>query len=110
MLFRPHFDNIFDLPVCALDPVAQADGSHAAVLVAGPRVHRHWIGVVQQQRLRLRHFFDVFAEVQHRRNAALGIQQAARAERVPDALVHAVLQRNVNIGLKRFQTALTNDA
>ena len=41
---------------------------------------------------------------------ALGVHDAARAERVADALVHAVLQRDVDVGLERFQPALADHA
>ena len=50
------------------------------------------------------------AEVEQRRDGALGIHQPARAECVAHALVHAVLQRDVNVGLERRQPALADGA
>ena len=104
------FDAVGDLPVRALHAVAQADRLHAAVLVAGPGVHRHRVGVVQEQRARFGDLADVLAEVEQRGDGALGVHDAARAERIAHALVDAVLQRDIDIELEGFQPALADHA
>ena len=92
-----HLDAVGDLPVRALHAVAQTDGLHAAVLVAGPGVHRHRVGVVEEERARFGDLADVLAEVEQRGDGALGVHDAAGAERVADALVDAVLERDVDV-------------
>ena len=62
----PVLDAARDLPVRALHAVAQADRLDAAVVVAGPGVHRHRVGVVQEQRIGLGDLADVPAEVEQR--------------------------------------------
>ena len=86
----PTLDATRDLPVAALDAVAQADGVHAAVLVAGPGIHGHRVAVVQEERIRAGQLADVAADVQQRGNGALAVHDAAGAERVADALIDAV--------------------
>ena len=107
-LLRPQLDAAGDLPVRALHAVAQADGLHAAVLVAGPGVHRHRVRVVQEEGVRLGDLADVLAEVEQFEDGALRVHDAAGAERVAHALIHAVLQRDVDVELERLQPALAD--
>ena len=106
----PLLDRAADLPMCTLHPVAQADGFDPAVFVAGPGVHRHRVGIVQQDRAGLRDFADVFTKIQQGGNGPLGIHQAACTQRVADALIYPVLQGNIDVGLERFQAALPDHA
>jgi hypothetical protein len=73
--------------VPVLDAVAQADRLHAAVDVGGPGEHGHRVGVVEQDRAGRGDLADVLAELEDRRDAALAVHHAARAQRVADALV-----------------------
>ena len=84
--------------------VAQADGFYLAVLVAGPRSHGVWIGIIEHDGAGGSYFPDVFAEVQHGGNDTLSIHDSADAERVADTLVNTVFQRYLNISFKPFQS------
>jgi len=59
----PALDDARDLPVRALHAVAEADRGHAAVLIAGPGVHGHGVGVVEQEGVGLGDRADVAADV-----------------------------------------------
>ena len=106
----PTLDALGDLPVRALDAVAQPDGLDPAVLVAGPGVHRHRVGVIEEERARFGDFADVFAEVEQGGDGALRVHDAAGAERVADALVDAVLERDVDVDLEGLEPALADRA
>ena len=67
------------------------------MLERGPGHHRHRVGVVEEQRVGLGDLADVVAEVEHRRDAALAVHDAAGADGVADALVDAVLQRDADV-------------
>ena len=71
--------------------------SHLAVFVRRPGVHRHRVGVVEEQRAGCGDLADVLAEVEDDRDVALAIQDAAGADRVADALVDAVFQRDADV-------------
>ena len=47
-------------------------------------------------------------EVEQFDDRALGIHDAARAERVAYALIHPVLERDIDVELERFQPALAD--
>ena len=64
LALRPAVDAVGDLPVSALHAVAETDGAHAAVLVAGPGVHRHGVGVVEEEGAGFGDLADVLAEVE----------------------------------------------
>jgi len=53
---------------------------------------------------------NILAEIEQSGNGALGIHEAARAEGVADALIDAILKRNIDVELKRGQTALADGA
>ena len=107
---RPMRHAVGNLMLRPLHAVTQPDGFHAAVFIARPRQHRHRVGVVEEQRARLGDFPNILAEVQQRRDAALRVHDAARADGIAHALVDAVLERNVDVGLKAFQPALPDHA
>ncbi len=90
-----------------LHAVAETDGIDPAVFERGPGVHRHGVGVVEEQRARLGDFADVLAEVEDDRNVALAVEDAAGADGIADALVDAVLQRNVDVGRRRLPSPPT---
>ena len=98
-------EHLRDLPVAALHAVAQADCLHPAVVVGGPGEHRHRVGVVEQSAPGLRHLADVPADAQDHRDAALAVHHAAGRQGIADALVDAVVQRNVDIGGERLDAA-----
>ena len=94
----------------ALDPVAEADGLDAAVLVAGPGVHRHRVGVVQQKAPGLA-------------TSRMSLQKSSMAAIARWAYIRPPAQSvspthwstpyfsgNVNVGLERFQAALPDHA
>jgi hypothetical protein len=95
-LAHGHAQRAGDLAVAVLDAVAEAHGAHARI-ERGPGHHGHGVGVVEQQRALLGHLPDVAAEVEHGGDAALAVEDAARADRVAHALVHAVLERNADV-------------
>ena len=107
--FGPLLDAAGDLPVAALHAMAEADRAHAAVLVAGPDVHRHRIRIVEEEGVGLAHGADVGADVEQGRNGALTVHDAASANGIADALVDAVLEGNVDIQLKGVEPALAHD-
>src|SRR5712691_9857879 len=92
----------------ALNAMTQPNGFDLAILVASPGVHGHWVGIVEEQRSRLGQLADIAAEIEQRRDGALGVEQAAGAQRVAHALVHSILQWNINVELESVQAALAN--
>src|SRR5437588_1480344 len=60
----PLFDAIGDLPMCSLYSMTEADRLHTTILVAGPGVHRHGVGIIEKERSRLGHFTNIFAKVE----------------------------------------------
>ena len=88
---RPKLNALGDLLVAMLNTVTQANGPHAAILVASPSIHRHRIRIIQEERAGLGHIADIAANVQQRRDRPLTVHDAARADRIADALIHAVL-------------------
>ena len=94
-----------DLLAAMLDAMAQADRIDLAVLDRRPGVHRHRVGVVQEFRAWLGDFADILAEVEDDRDVALAVENAAGADRIADALVDAVFQRDADIVGIGFQAA-----
>ena len=68
--------------------------------IGGPGVHRHRVGVVEEQRAGLGDLADVLAEIEDHRDVALAVEDAAGADRVAHALVDAVLERDVDVVAK----------
>ena len=100
---QPTFQCVRYLPMAPLNSMTEADGVYSSVLVAGPGEHRHGVGVVEKEAVRGGDFADVFAEIEQDGDAALCIHDASGAEGVADALVDAVFERDVDIGLESFQ-------
>ena len=101
-----------DLLGAVLDAVAEADRIDLAVLDRRPGVHRHRVGVVQELGAGLGDLADVPAEVEDDRDVALAVEDAAGADRVADALVDAVFQRDadvVGIGLEAADADAADD-
>lgn len=96
-------DDAADLGVAALYAVAQADRVDAAVLVGRPSIHRHGVGVVEQQHAVGGDLGHVVAEGQHLRNVALSVHDAAGTQRIPDALVDSILEGDVDVALEGFE-------
>ena len=94
-----------NLGMAVLHAVAQAQGGHAAVLVAGPGHHGVGVGIVEHDAAGQRHLADVLAEIQHGRDAALAVHDAADAQRIAHALIHAVLERNFHVRFKALEHA-----
>ena len=90
-------EHLGDLLAAVLHAVAQAHRAHLAVFDRRPGVDRHRVGVVEKQRVALGHFVDVAAEVEDDGNVALAVENAAGADRVADALVDAVFERDADI-------------
>ncbi|MNL68029.1 hypothetical protein D3C87_1926900 [compost metagenome] len=66
-----------NLVMSMLDSVAEPDGPHTAVFVAGPGQHGHWIRVIKQEHIRRSRLSDVTANLQHLGNPALPVHNAA---------------------------------
>ena len=101
-----------DLVAAVLDAMAEPDGVDLAVFERRPGVHRHRVGVVEEARPGGRHLADVLAEVQDDRDVALAVEDAARADRVADALVDAVFERDadvIGIGLEAADADAADD-
>src|SRR6185312_5296884 len=94
-----------DLLGAMLHAVAEADAVDLAVFERRPGVHRHRIGIVEEQRTRLGDLADVLAEIEDHRNVALAVEDAAGAQRIADALVDIVLERDVDVGREGFEAA-----
>ena len=84
-------------------------GNITAIDRRGPRIHGIRVRVIEQQRMVVRHVPNIAAKLQNLRDIALAVHDAARANRVADALVNAVFQGNVHIHLKRFQAAYSGE-
>src|SRR5690606_24681191 len=87
-----------DLAGAVLHPVAEAHHVDAAIEIGRPGIHRHGIGIVEEQCTGLGDLPDVLAEIEDDRDVALAIEDAAGADRVADALVDTVFERNVDVG------------
>ncbi|MDG0792698.1 hypothetical protein OMP38_18810 [Cohnella ginsengisoli] len=98
-----------DLLVAMLHAVAQADDPDAAGAPDGPRIHRHRVGIVEQQRVR-RELPHVLGDVEQHRDRAKREEYAAGAERVADALLDAVLERDLDVVAVRLETADASEA
>ena len=94
-----------DLLAAMLDAVAEADRIDLAVVDRRPGVHRHRVGVVQEARAGLGDLADVAAEIENDRDVALAVENAAGADRVADALVDAVFQRDLDVVPVGFEAA-----
>ncbi len=90
-------ERLGDLPPAMLHAVAEPDRLDLSVVDGRPGVHRHRVGVVQEPDSGLADLADVLAEIEHDGNRPLPIEHAPGADRVADALVDAVLERNANV-------------
>ena len=80
-----------------LHGMAEADMGNAGTAGHGGAIHRHGIGVVEQQAVRRPDLGDVPGDVNHDRNCPQGAENAADAERVADGLEQAVFARDFEI-------------
>ena len=62
-----------------------------------PGIHRHRVGVVQEAGAAFGDLADIAAEVEDHRDVALAVEDAAGADRVADALVDAVFERDLDV-------------
>jgi len=88
-----------------LDSVAQADVGHVRHPAQPVADGGHGVGVVEQHGAGLREPFHVLHEVGHDGHAAQTPHDTARPERVADALVHAVLERDLVVVAERLDAA-----
>ena len=91
------FDHVGKLLMPMLHAVTEANGRHFAIDVRRPRIHGVWVGIIQKQRVGLRDVADVFAKIENLRNIALAVHNPARANRIANALINPVFQRNIHI-------------
>ncbi len=104
-LTLPGPEHFGDLLAAVLDAVTEADRIDLAVVDRSPGVHRHGIGVVEEGGAALRHLGDVSAEVEDHRYVALTVENAAGADRISDALIDAVSQRDADVVRVGLQSA-----
>lgn len=97
-----------DLTPAVLYAVAKADSIDLAMFDGGPRVHRHWVGVVEHLGAGFADLPDVPAEIEERRNRALPVHDAAGADRVADTLIDAILQRYLDVGREGLEATDAN--
>ena len=105
-------EHLGDLVGAVLDAVAEADRIDLAIFDRRPGVHRHRVGIVEELRAGLGDLADVLAEVEDDRDVALAVENAAGADRIADALVDAVFQRDadvVGIGLEPADAHAAHD-
>src|ERR1700730_1535320 len=60
----PVFDHAGNLPVRSLDTMTEANSGHATVFIAGPDIHSHRIGIVEQEHIWLGDLADIAAKVE----------------------------------------------
>ena len=94
-----------DLAVAPHDAVAETEGLDPAEVVGGPGEHGVRVAVAEHHAAGGAHFADVAADAEDVGDAALPVHDPARAEGVAHALVHAVLERDVDVGLEGLQPA-----
>jgi hypothetical protein len=94
--------------VRALDAVTQSNRLDTTILVAGPGVHCHRIGIVEKNCSRFGNLTDFFAQVEQFDDGALGIHNPASADGVTNTLVDTVFEWDIYIRLESFQPALAN--
>ncbi|MCY1299151.1 hypothetical protein D9M70_486680 [compost metagenome] len=90
--------------------MAETDRVDLAIFDRRPGVHRHRVGIVQELRTRFCDRADILAEIENDGNVALAVEDAAGADRIADALVDAIFQRNADVIGIGFQTADANAA
>ena len=89
----------------ALHAMAKTHVRPARSIGHRPAVDRHWIHIVEQQRIG-REFIHVIAQIQKNRDRPQATKHAAGAERVAHALLDAILARNINVQRIGIQPAL----
>ena len=97
-------DGVGQLPVGALDAVAEADDAHVRRLPHALAEHGHGVRVVEHERVGT-DLLHVVSDLLQGRQRAEEAEDAARAHRVAYALVDAVLERDVY--LVRYRLAPT---
>jgi len=102
-------ERLGDQLVSALDAVAEPDEAHPSRAPGRPGVHGHRIRVVQKERIR-GDVAHVRTDVQDDRNGAQGVEHPARAQRVRDALVDSVLERDLDVMCESLEAADTGRA
>ena len=98
-------ERLGDLPPAVLHAVAQAHRLDPGIFNRRPGVHRHRVGIVEEQRAGLAQLLDVGAEFHRGMHRALAVHDAAGADRVADTLVHAIFQRDADIVGEGLQPA-----
>jgi hypothetical protein len=94
----------------SLNPVAESDRFDSAVLIAGPGIHGHRVCVVEKESVWFGYFPNVTAELKQDGNGPLGIEQTTRPKGVSNALIDAVSERNVDVGLEGPKPSLADHA
>ncbi len=90
-----HPQGVREHPGGALDAVAEPDGFDAQALQVGA-VHRHRVGIIDQQRVRAERT-HVLSDLTVRGRTPQKAEHPPRPERVADALVESVAPRNLDV-------------
>ena len=98
-------EHLRDLVRTMLHAMAEAHHIDPAIHFGRPGIHRHGVGIVEEQGARLSYFPDILAEIKDYRNVALAIEDAAGADRIAHALVDAIFERDGNIARKGLEPA-----
>ncbi len=93
-----------------LDTVAEADVGHVRGLAERVAAHAHRVRVLEQNRLRLRHLIDVPRHIDQDGDRPQAPRDPAGAERVANALIDPVLERDLVIHLEGVHTAHLDQA
>src|SRR5205809_3648911 len=98
----PLFDAMRDLPVRSLHTMTQSNRLHLSILVACPGVHRHWVGIIEKERSGPGNFANIFAKVEQSGDCPLRIHDSTSTDRITNALINSIPQRDLDIGLRCF--------
>ena len=102
----PKLNAFGNLSVPMLNAVTQPDRFDAPVFVASPGVHRHGIGIIEEERARFGDSADVLTDIQQNGDRSLPVHDAAGANGIANTLVDAVLQGNIDIQSECIEAAL----
>ena len=104
-LFFGHFAVAGDEVERGLHAVAEADERDVCGLAKRQAVGRHGIGVLQHDGARAGQLLHIAGDIDQQRDGAQAAEDAAGTERIADALIDAVFERNAVVLLKGVDAA-----
>ena len=104
-LVERYLEYALELTMSEPHTVAKPDRIDAAILRGRPSSHRQRVGHINKQRVRLSAVAHVLADTQNHGDLPHAVEDAARAQRVADALIYAIGKRYHQIFFPRRHAA-----